>query len=75
MAHPMNGEEVNSVPLSSEGPTLDPADWNTFRAQAHRMLDDMLDYIQNIRERPVWQPMPDDVRSGFKVTCRHRRPI
>jgi len=30
------------------------------------MLDDILDYIENIRERPVWQPIPDDVRARFR---------
>src|SRR5258708_2691279 len=29
------------------------------------MLDDMIDYVANIRERPVWQPIPDDVRARF----------
>lgn len=29
------------------------------------MLDDMFDYIQNIRERPVWQPIPALVRESF----------
>src|SRR5271154_1672151 len=46
--------------------TLDPSDWVGFRAQAHRMLDDMLGYIENIRERPVWQPLPEDVRKQFR---------
>lgn len=45
--------------------TLDPADWDGFQAQAHRMLDDILDYTKNIRERPVWQPIPDEVRQRF----------
>jgi glutamate/tyrosine decarboxylase-like PLP-dependent enzyme len=45
--------------------TLDPADWPSFRAQAHRMLDDMLDYTRDIRERPVWQPAPPEVRTRF----------
>jgi glutamate/tyrosine decarboxylase-like PLP-dependent enzyme/Tfp pilus assembly protein PilF len=45
--------------------TLDPADWPAFRAQAHRMLDDMLDYTRDIRERPVWQPAPAEVRARF----------
>ena len=31
------------------------------------MLDDILDYIENIRERPVWQPIPDDVRARFRA--------
>ena len=46
--------------------TLDPCDWTTLRAQAHRMLDDMLDYTEHIRERPVWQPIPDEVRALFQ---------
>jgi len=29
------------------------------------MLDDILDYIEDIRERPVWQPIPDSVRARF----------
>ncbi len=30
------------------------------------MLDDILDYIENIRDRPVWQPIPDSVRACFR---------
>jgi aromatic-L-amino-acid/L-tryptophan decarboxylase len=30
------------------------------------MLDDMFDYLEQIRERPVWQPMPDAVRASFR---------
>jgi aromatic-L-amino-acid decarboxylase len=51
---------------AEENQTLDPSDWRSFRTQAHRMLDDMLDYIENIRERPVWQPIPEKVRAGFR---------
>jgi len=46
--------------------SLDPADWDGFRAQAHRMLDDMIAYTETIRERPLWQPMPVDRRGRFK---------
>ncbi|MGA3373905.1 MAG: pyridoxal-dependent decarboxylase [Terracidiphilus sp.] len=46
--------------------TLDPTDWPSFRAQAHRMLDEMLGYIEEIRERPVWQPIPETVRARFR---------
>ena len=41
-------------PFSIFGGNLDPADWPSARAQGHRMLDDIFDYIENIRERPVW---------------------
>jgi len=30
------------------------------------MLDDILDYTKNIRQRPVWQPIPDEVRQRFR---------
>ena len=48
------------------GPTLDPRDWSGFRSQAHRMLDDILAYLENIRDRPVWQPIPQEVRERFR---------
>lgn len=46
--------------------TLDPADWDALRAQGHRMLDDMLDYLEHIRQRPVWQPIPPTLRASFR---------
>ena len=49
--------------------SLDPAtadSWRDLRAQGHRMLDDMFDYIERIRERPVWQPIPEEVRAAFR---------
>jgi aromatic-L-amino-acid decarboxylase len=45
------------------GASLDPADWSELRSLGHRMLDDMLDYIETIRDRPVWRPIPDAVRA------------
>jgi aromatic-L-amino-acid decarboxylase len=50
---------------SPDRDTLDPSDWPDFRAQAHRMLDDILDYTEHIRERPVWQRIPRPVRDAF----------
>lgn len=46
--------------------SLDPSDWDDVRAQGHRMLDDMLDYLEHLRERPVWQPIPEPVRAKFR---------
>lgn len=46
--------------------TLDPDDWNDVRATGHRMLDDMLDHLEHIREGPAWQPIPADVRAKFR---------
>jgi aromatic-L-amino-acid decarboxylase len=56
--------DIESRDLEEE--TLDPVDWPTLRQQGHRMLDDMFDYLENLRERPVWQPMPQQVRDTFR---------
>jgi aromatic-L-amino-acid decarboxylase len=61
-------------PADSESPgetTLDPGDWAPFRMQAHRMLDDALDYIEHIRDRPVWHPIPAEVRDRFREPLPH----
>jgi aromatic-L-amino-acid/L-tryptophan decarboxylase len=54
-----------SVPGPSE--TLDPQDWDQLRAQAHRILDETIDAIANIRAQPVWRPIPDEVRARFRA--------
>jgi aromatic-L-amino-acid/L-tryptophan decarboxylase len=51
--------------------TLDPQNWEDFRRQGHRMLDDMLDYLEHIRERPVWQPIPQEIRASFHEPLPH----
>ena len=46
--------------------SLDPADargWEELRALGHQMVDDMLEYLRTARERPVWRPVPADVRA------------
>jgi aromatic-L-amino-acid/L-tryptophan decarboxylase len=50
---------------SEASASLDPADWRALRAQAHRMLDDMLDATEMLGRQPVWQPIPDPVRQSF----------
>ncbi|WP_312363479.1 aspartate aminotransferase family protein [Ensifer sp.] len=48
-----------------EEETLDPQDWAALRALSHRIVDDAIDYVSGVRDRPVWRDMPDDVRRSF----------
>ena len=57
---------MSPVPPAPEPHDLDPEDWPATRGQAHRMLDDILDYVQGIRDRPVWRPIPDEVRAALR---------
>jgi hypothetical protein len=45
--------------------TLDPQDWEAFRRLSHRMVDDTLDFLASVRERPVWRPVPEAVRTAL----------
>ena len=45
--------------------SLDPEDWETFRALAHRALDEMIEDVKDIREHPPWRPIPAKVRAAI----------
>jgi aromatic-L-amino-acid decarboxylase len=45
---------------------LDPQDWEATRALGHRMLDDMMDYLKTVADRPAWQAPPEQVRQRLR---------
>ena len=51
---------------TSAPPNLDPEDWQAFRAASRRALDDMIDFLQTVRARPVWQQAPAEVVREFR---------
>ncbi len=46
---------------------LDPTDWTKFRALARAALDGMIDHLETLRARPVWQPPSDAARDQFRA--------
>lgn len=60
-------EIVRNTQASLTSGSLDPQDWSEFRALAHRMLDEAIDGIAHVRSRPVWQPIPDEVRAAVRT--------
>jgi aromatic-L-amino-acid decarboxylase len=46
--------------------SLDPTDWTDLRALGHRMVDDMFDHLETVRDGPVWRPMPDRARQELR---------
>ncbi|MEM6457634.1 MAG: cytochrome D ubiquinol oxidase subunit I, partial [Acidobacteriota bacterium] len=46
--------------------SLDPHDWSAFRALGHRMLDDMVDHMQQIGARPAWRGVPPETRDALR---------
>lgn len=45
--------------------TLDPQDWDHMRSVMHRMVDDAVDFLSNVRERKIWEQMPEEVKKTF----------
>jgi aromatic-L-amino-acid decarboxylase len=45
--------------------SLDPDDWRAARRQAHRMLDDVIDHIESLRDQPVWRAPTTTAREHF----------
>ncbi len=50
---------------------LDPDNWDTLRALGHQMVDDMIDRLSTLRDRPVWQPMPTPLREELRTGLPH----
>src|SRR6266508_552577 len=62
---------------SSPEISLDPQGargWEELRQLGHRMVDEMLEYLRTVRERPVWRPVPTDVRKRLSGTPAPRKP-
>jgi len=51
--------------------TLDPASWAEVQALSHRMIDDAIAHLRDVRERPVWRSMPAAVRATFDTPLPH----
>jgi glutamate/tyrosine decarboxylase-like PLP-dependent enzyme len=46
--------------------TLDPEDWEATRKLGYQIIDDMVEQLKNIREQPVWQPIPSEIKGRFQ---------
>lgn len=46
--------------------TLDPDNWDDVRNLGHQMLDDMFDFLQSVRDRPVWVPITDEMKQNLE---------
>ncbi|MBD9628273.1 aspartate aminotransferase family protein [Ensifer sp. ENS06] len=52
--------------------TLDPPDWSSVSALAHRIIDDAVGHLGRVRERPVWQPLPEEIEALYQAPVPDR---
>ena len=50
-----------------EEETLDPPSWDMARALSHRIVEDAVAHLEEVRDRPVWQAMPDAVKARLSA--------
>ena len=60
----MNDPEISLDPVDGRG-------WEELRALGHKMVDEMLEHLRSVRERPVWRPVPKEVRTRLSSSAPH----
>ena len=68
----MNTGKEDDAPRVPDEQTLDPDDWHTFRQLAHATLDHCIDFIAEVRDRPVWTPVPEETKSSLERPVPYR---
>jgi len=63
-----NEHENGALPEATLDPQ-DPQAWEGMQRLGERMVGDMLSFLRGVRERPVFEPIPEEVRESF------RRPL
>ena len=46
--------------------TLDNPDWDAMRDLGKKMVDDVVDLLQNLDEKPIWQEIPQETKDFLK---------
>lgn len=63
---PRNCRSRSMLHKTAKSSDLDPEDWDDFRSVAHEALGGMIDFIETVRERPVWQQAPATALAQFR---------
>ena len=45
--------------------SLDPDDWDAFNKLLYKVSDDLVEYLKNVGERPVWKSLPKESKKLF----------
>jgi aromatic-L-amino-acid decarboxylase len=60
----------NNTPVVKEE-SLDPQDWTELKKLGNLMVNDMVNFLQTIRQQPVWTKPPQPVKNNFKSALPH----
>ncbi|HEY2925079.1 MAG TPA: pyridoxal-dependent decarboxylase [Candidatus Eisenbacteria bacterium] len=60
-------DKIHENPRLTGEESLDPHDWSGMRRLGHRMMDDAMDYLERVRGRPVWLPVPESAKAALRA--------
>jgi len=46
--------------------SLDPKNWDDIKKLGYQMIDDMVDYLKNIHEKPAWSEIPQEIKETYE---------
>ncbi|CAH1671346.1 MULTISPECIES: pyridoxal-dependent decarboxylase [unclassified Chelatococcus] len=55
-----------ALPVARPTETLDPPDWSRIKELAHQIVEDAVEHVSGVRDRPVWRAMPEEVMATFR---------
>ena len=67
---------INNVTMDEI--SLDPLNWTEIRLLGNQIMNDMINYLRDIRNQPVWLPMPSTVRNAIaqaSVPLKEQSPV
>ena len=65
LAEAPSGEATSERSGEVAETSLDPDDWDAFRASLHAAADRAVDHLSGRREKPVWRPMDDAAKAAI----------
>jgi glutamate/tyrosine decarboxylase-like PLP-dependent enzyme len=65
LIHQKEMTKMNKTEPIRNEETLDPDDWHSMRVLGHRMMDDLLDHLVDLKHRPTWQHAPEKIKTHF----------
>ena len=69
MSTPISDFTPTATPMPTDvrERSLDPEDWGAMRALGHRMVDDVMTYLEHVGERPVWQKPSEAALASYRA--------
>lgn len=57
---------MENTDIKYDNESLDPVNWEEMKELGHKMVDDMIDYLKDLKNQPVWRAPGEEMKNSFK---------